>query len=94
MTRAVLFDLDGTLGDSDAARDIAIHAADLHAALGRPVPKNWFSEYVRRRPARRRRAGATAAALRGVWLNRRGAAPAPGVETITSLAELPSRLVE
>jgi putative hydrolase of the HAD superfamily len=38
--------------------------------------------------------GATAAALRGVWLNRRGAAPAPGVETITSLAELPSRLVE
>jgi putative hydrolase of the HAD superfamily len=82
--RAVFFDLDGTLVDSDAARDAAVSAmfpdrdvtglwrdledrhfnaylageishadqrrrrvADLHAALDRPAPSDWFATYLR-----------------------------------------------
>jgi putative hydrolase of the HAD superfamily len=37
---------------------------------------------------------ATAAGLRGVWLNRLGAPDQPGVETISSLAELPALLAD
>jgi putative hydrolase of the HAD superfamily len=36
--------------------------------------------------------GSRAAGLRGIWLNRNGAAPPPGIEVVHSLAELPSRL--
>lgn len=83
--RAVFFDLDGTLVDSDTARDTAVSAmfpdadadvtglwrdledrhfnaylageishseqrrrrvADLHAALDRPAPSDWFTTYL------------------------------------------------
>jgi hypothetical protein len=36
----------------------------------------------------------TFAGLRGIWLNRRGCAVPPGLETIGSLAELPVALRE
>lgn len=83
LIRAICFDLDGTLVDSDTARDTAVSAmfpaadvtvlwrnledrhfnaylageishseqrrrrvADLHAALGRPAPSDWFTTYL------------------------------------------------
>ncbi len=68
------------------------HAPIFHLACGRlgvaPAECVFVGDHLEK-DAR----GAAAAGMRGIWLNRTGRPPVDGVETITSLDELPARLL-